>query len=203
MTTEQWQEYLQYCSAEMLKDSTTREFLPESVFASGWMGYEPASEEEIKATEDRLGIWRFPSTMRNFYQVTNGWRHVSYFIHEILPIERVGWLKDVIPDLWTPPEHAEEAFEKETDLAGRFNLYTQYVRVNRSIVVAEEGDSAHLLMDPYVQFSYDDKHDEWAGGTWASWNPAMDWTSRSFEELFKEEFESYVRLRDTPPKDAE
>jgi hypothetical protein len=196
MTTEQWREYLHYCSAELLKYPGIREQQSELVLTSGWMGYEAATERQIREAEKRLGVEWLPPSLRDFYLVSNGWRHISGFIHDILPVEHIGWVKDILPDLWTPSEYAEDAFACSTDVYERMFIYNQHVRVNRSLVVSQEGDSANLLLDPYVQFDYAEGLGEWAGGRWASWNPAMRWTSRSFVELFQDEFDVFLQLRD-------
>ena len=49
-----------------------------------------------------------------------------------------------------------------------------------------------LVLDPETVNS----DDEWAGGCWSSWNPAMEWSTDSFEELMLSECENLIDLRD-------
>ena len=51
---------------ELLEDYE-KEKLPPEVFAEGYLGYSGATEEEIVATEARLGV-TFPTSYREFFK---------------------------------------------------------------------------------------------------------------------------------------
>lgn len=69
------------------------------VRGSGWLGYGPATEQAIREAEARLGT-ALPPSLRAFYQVSNGWRHVGPCIWAIPSIEKLAWLKEDQPWLW-------------------------------------------------------------------------------------------------------
>ncbi|MBV6623811.1 MAG: SMI1/KNR4 family protein [Rivularia sp. (in: Bacteria)] len=91
MNANQWQQFLKRYSLELLADNSEIE-VDEEVYQSQWMGYEPATETQIVEAEKRLGI-SLPNSLRNFYLVTNGWRETGYFIYDILPVEKIDWLR--------------------------------------------------------------------------------------------------------------
>lgn len=78
-TVGQWREYLRGYSAEVLASDYLRlaveeeraSWLTEGRRAAGWLGFDPATEGEVLAAEQRLGV-RFPPTYRNFLLASNG-----------------------------------------------------------------------------------------------------------------------------------
>lgn len=186
MNVEQWRQFLNQYSAELLADNSDIE-VSQEVRQNQWMGYEPATEAQIIEAEKRLDI-SLPNSLRNFYLVTNGWRDTGYFIYDILPVEEIDWLKirdshlyDIVCEI-----------EKEFASSDEEYSYQQGTQVKRSLTISSWGDAAVWLLDPGEH----DAQDEWAGGCWASWNPAMDWSATSFVQLMKQELESFISLRD-------
>jgi hypothetical protein len=110
----------------------------------------------------------------------------------VTPVEKIGWLRDLEPDLSTPETIVEqELSEHRGDEEFIKDIHDQWVRVNRALVISQEGDASTWLLDPGTQ----NEDGEWAAGRWSSWNPAMDWVADSFEGLFRDEFETYLELR--------
>ncbi|MCA9069758.1 MAG: SMI1/KNR4 family protein [Planctomycetaceae bacterium] len=193
MPPNQWQQFLNRLSRDLLADPELSEQLPDEVFDSGWLGFSPATENEIQATENRLGK-KLPPSLRSFYEVTNGWRCVGCFIWNILPVGEVGWLPETVPHLFKIAQDVEETkgpFEK--DPGGRRlrdHRNEQGTRVKRSLVITSEGDASHWLLDPETI----NTKGEWAGGRWSSWNPAMSWNADSFADLVRDEYETFLKL---------
>ena len=195
----EWREFLQQYSEEFLSldwSVTTRLFasrgavIPEEARRSKWMGFQPASEAAISMAEERLGR-RLPPSLRTFYGVSNGWGMTGSVIFEVLPVERIGWLKDLHPDLYEIGFKNEERREgrpfKDDADGARLERYCleQGTMVKRSLAISSWGDAAVWLLDPGDR----PKEGEWRGGCWASWNPAMEWTAESFAGLMQRELE--------------
>lgn len=194
MDIAEWQKFLENYSLELLEDESIAYEVPEEVHLSKWMGYSPASESQILAVEQRIGI-SLPPSLRNFYCVTNGWRTTGGCIYDILPVEEIDWLQVCDDDLFEIALNAEnnngEGWTNPEGLADY--RYEQGTRVKRSLVISSWGDAAVWLLDPGEK----DARGEWSAGRWASWNPAMDWLTASFSELMQQEFESFLEFRDS------
>lgn len=182
MTVEEWRFFLTEFNQELLKYPADLHNCPAAVVASGWLGFPPASEEQISATEIRLGK-RLPPSLRNFYAVSNGWRDVSSFIWDILPVEKVDWLPVHQPNLFTEQKFIDLDLAGATDEEERESILENSLYVNRSLVITDWGDACCWLLDPERQ----NVDGEWAAGRWASWNPGMDWITDSFAELMRSE----------------
>jgi hypothetical protein len=194
MTPDEWKQFLDCLSRDLLADEDTAEQLPPDVVSSGWLGFAPASEREIAEAEERLGR-ELPPSLRSFFSVTNGWRFVGCFIWDILSVQEIGWLHEREPflfDLAVEAENESRPFKDDPgDVRRDEYRYEQGTRVKRSLVVNSKGDASNWLLDPETF----DAFGEWAGGRWSSWNPAMEWSASSFAELMKDEYETFVRLR--------
>lgn len=97
-TATEWHGFLRSYSAEfpdsefmrdMAEDGRADQFLSAAQRSAGWLGYEPASEDEILAAEQRLGV-RLPPTYRNFLLTSNGWNTISYAV-DLLTADEIGW----------------------------------------------------------------------------------------------------------------
>jgi hypothetical protein len=157
-----------------------------AVPSSRYFGFPPAPEEVIQATESRLGV-RLPPSLRSFYGVSNGWRVVGFFIYAVRPVQEIGWLKDLDPSLFSVAQQAidiTQPFKKDPDGKRREEYrFEQGFTVRRSVIVTSDGDASTWLLDPLLS----DGRGEWRAGQWSSWNPAMDWFAKDFEELFSSE----------------
>jgi hypothetical protein len=223
MNISQWQQFLEIYSIELIEADEPLINIPDEARQSRWMGFSPASKIEIAEAEQRIGK-PFPPSLRNFYLVTNGWRATGVSIDNILPVSEVDWLEVFDPHLYSLAVKAEENKDDSTDvkastsdlyslavkavaitakeMQGTFNWddwdeeefvpywYQQGTQVKRSLVISSWGDAAIWLLDP----GEDDGQGEWLAGRWASWNPAMDWDTRSFAELMSQELDFFKSL---------
>ena len=188
----EWKAYLQECSRQIIEDGDEGggPSLSEGVIQSEWLSYEGASNTAIRKAEKRLGI-TLPPSLRSFYLATNGWRTVGCFIYEVLPVEKIGWLSEVEPDLYEISVGVEAQFGSDPKVDLREFAYEGGTRVKRSLVISLWGDASTWLLDPETV----NGKGEWAGGRYSSWNPGMEWIANSFEELFRAEYKTYLRLR--------
>ena len=184
MPTFDWQGLLTGWSAELLRDP---EFLADHVdtmspeaIASGWVGYPPASEEQIAALEYRIGA-TLPPSYRAFLAVSNGWRQTSTFIDRVWSTEDVDWFAVRHQD-WIDA-YAEPAREADGGAAYADELQS-------TLQVSDVGDAAIYLLNPHVV----SPAGEWEAWFFANWVPGED-RYGSFWELMVAQHASYLALR--------
>ena len=189
-----WLLFLEQYSLELLATDDERIKIPAAARDSQWMGYPPATEAAIEAAERRLGR-QLPPSLRTFYAVTNGWRSTGFFIWDVLPVEQLGWLRDREPQLYQlacKTEATPGPFRKDPDGSRlREFRHEQGTRVMRTLAITSPGDAAWWLLDPETV----SETGEWAAGRWAAWQPAMEWSAKSFADLMQQEFETFLRLK--------
>lgn len=150
-----------------------------------WLGFPPATDEQIVATEQRLGI-TLPCDLKSFYRVTNGWSVIGVYGFGIVPVNELAWLSEADPVLCSNCMVDQDAPINEVE---REWWYEQGIKVCRSILLSTGGSEARLLFDPAT-----DTTTELRYGLWASWIPAMEWSDTCFAEFFARE---QVKFRKT------
>jgi hypothetical protein len=123
--------------------------------------FAPATQAQIAHEEARLEV-RLPPSLRSFYLHSNGYGRVGDFIWTVRPVEQIGWMRDVEPELY------DILFEDDPASA-------------RSLVVSGEADASWWLLDPGDV----DGRGEWRAGRWSSWHPGMRWIAADFFGLFE------------------
>ncbi|EXU66622.1 hypothetical protein Z951_19050 [Streptomyces sp. PRh5] len=171
-TVEQWRSYLAEYSATILRVADEDELseVDDEQRAAGWLGFEGADEESVLALEERLGT-RLPPSYRAFLGASDGWLNISPFMWRMRPAKTVGWLREADPETWSVIRGGEGEDWDDTAF------------MDRALLVSEEGDAQHWLLDP-ADVSEDG---EWAAYIWASWYPALGDRHASFAELVVEE----------------
>jgi hypothetical protein len=113
LTVAEWREFLGSYSSEFLNSRFLREaeangraqwIVSEVQRQAGWLGYEPASEETVRAAEERLGVV-LPPAYRNFLLASNGWSTMAYSV-DLLKAEEIGWFAELEPQVlvaWSGP----------------------------------------------------------------------------------------------------
>jgi hypothetical protein len=152
--------------------------LTDSDRESKWLGFPPASDSEIAETEARLGH-ELPQSLRDFYLVSNGWRQISDFVYEIVPVQKLNWIREVDPEFC---EIVEDSFDLP-DLED--SREENEVAVLRSVCLAQKGDATTLLIDPENRT----EDGEWVVGAWASWHPGIDWSGVGFAGFMEQTLE--------------
>ncbi|TMU99528.1 discoidin domain-containing protein [Streptomyces sp. DASNCL29] len=171
-TVEQWRSYLAEYSATILRVADEDELseVDDGQRAAGWLGFEGADEESVLALEERLGT-RLPPSYRTFLGASDGWLNISPFMWRMRPAKTVGWLREADPETWSVIR------------GGAGEDWDDTAFMDRALLVSEEGDAQHWLLDP-ADVSEDG---EWAAYIWASWYPALGDRHASFAELVVEE----------------
>ena len=193
----------------MLQDDSIRGELSPDVIASVWLGFEGASEEEIVSLEARLGA-TLPPSYRSFLAETNGWRDCGPFIYDLWASANVRWFRDrnqAWIDAYMHPEDSgitivyppgQEPLEPQPLTDEEYLVYgdkqdtcrfrTEYLQT--ALEISDCGDSAILLLNPMTI----SESGEWEAWFFANWLPGAH-RYRSFRELMKGEYESFLRLR--------
>lgn len=158
-----------------------------------WLGYTPVSDQDIQKHEARLQT-TLPPSYKSFLKETNGFRQLSGFTGDIMPLDKIDWLKNFDPNFYklyaeefnnltiSDEEYFVYGEEQET-----VNFRSEYLI--KTLAISGWYDSAILLLNPEVKFG-----DEWEAWMFANWYPGAV-RCKSFEELMKEEYSSYLELR--------
>jgi hypothetical protein len=112
-TPEEWRAYLTEYSDWALRSMDEEELadlldprfqlilsgLSEQQVSSRWLGYEPADEQLIAATEERLGV-PLPPSLRAFLLTSNGWWRVAGWIDSLHPCADIEWFTKCFGEGW-------------------------------------------------------------------------------------------------------
>jgi len=191
-----WRPFLEQYSRELLADRQIRTEVPQSVVQSAWMGFDPASPEELSELEGRIGA-ELPDSYKQFLATSNGWRQSGGLIYEVFPCEKVEWFRVnnqdwihayVEPAKGQPPMSAEEhcVYGDDQDVC-RFRV--EYLQ--STLLISDVGDSAVYLLNPEIKTA----SGEWEAWFFANWRPGAV-RYRSFWDLMQAECRSFVVLRD-------
>lgn len=178
----EWRSFLERWSEEWIAahDPLRDRPLASEVGQQRWLGFPPATTEQIAAAEKRLGR-RLPPSLREFLLVSNGWRDAGDFIHRLAGTEELAWLRDTDDDHWI------DAYRGWGDPDPGEVL-------KRSLRLSLKGDAAVLLLDP------DDVDDdgEWAAYWLASWSGMGPERHRSFHDVMWHLYANFHALRKPP-----
>lgn len=158
-----------------------------------WLGFEGASDSQIELLEKRLNT-NLPPSYKEFLKVSNGFKQLNCFVWDILPIEKIDWLKISDPTLYelysTEFLNSFNATDEEYFIYGEDQKTTDFRSeyLINSLAISGWGDAAILLLNPKVKFG-----DEWEAWMFATWHlgPVR---YKSFEQLMREEYASYLEL---------
>ncbi len=175
------------------------EALPAEAIRSQWLGYPPASDEQIRQVEVRLAIG-LPPSYRAFLQVSNGWRATGLRLGEMWSTEKIEWFRtghqDVI-DAWFagvrsqagPLAVPDEKYFVYGDDQMSYNIRDEYLQT--ALELGDIVDNSVYLLNPQIVTS----DGEWEAWFFAQWLPGAC-RYRSFWDLMQAEYKSFLRLRD-------
>ncbi|MEU0807269.1 SMI1/KNR4 family protein [Streptomyces sp. NPDC005970] len=192
MNREQWRPFLQQWSEEWVDshDPEKDAELDEAVVRDRWLGFAPASEEEIAAAEARLGC-TLPVSLREFLAVTNGWRDAGCFIYRLAGTAELQWLadsdRDYLIEIYDELTEGEDEEEVEEDA----DVINEGAVLRRSLLVSLDGDAADIFLDPGDV----NERGEWTAYWLASWSGAGLEPFDSFYELMYDQYKSFHALR--------
>jgi len=191
-----WRSFLKDFSRELLADDTIGKQLPADVVQSGWLGYDPATQEQIKQLEQRLGT-ALPESYRQFLLTSNGWRYSGTFIYELFPAEQVQWFRENNQDwidAYVEPADGEEPVSLEDHCDYSEDQDPCLFRVeylSTSLMISNVGDSAVYLLNPEITTP----DGEWEAWFFANWNPGVN-RYRSFWEMMQDELELAIEVQE-------
>ena len=196
-----WRPFLKRFSEAMLEDDSIRERLPADAVNSRWLGFDPASSEEIRALESRIGV-ELPPSYRSFLETTNGWRDSGGFIYRMWSTLEIYWFRvrhqqwvDAYEEPWKERHGGDVVLPSVPDneyfVYGDDTVHPMRVEYIRSILdISDVGDSAILLLNPEVVFN----DGEWEAWFFATWG-IEPYRYRSFRELMEYNYEAFLQLR--------
>ncbi|MGY5055555.1 SMI1/KNR4 family protein [Streptomyces sp. 900105755] len=168
--------------ADSLRDDETRSEDDEAAWRMRWLGFPPASEEQIAAMEERLGR-RMPPSYREFLKVSDGWRHAGGFVWLLAGTGDTRWHNDEsgLADMFEEylDEDAGPEERREADVW------------RRGLQLDVESDITHVLLDPEDE----DQDGEWAVYTWASWRAAPPERHANFLTFMREMYREFHSLQ--------
>ncbi|MET9736203.1 SMI1/KNR4 family protein [Streptomyces sp. NPDC006458] len=190
-----WRDLLQCWSEEwldpVLHEQERAEPFPDDVRRARWLGAPGATGEEVGALEERLGV-RLPASYRQFLLASNGWLNTTREIDRILPVQEVGWTRDLDPYLvsvWTRQDAGFRVCDEEYFVYGEaqdpVSLRPEYLPHTLKVSHTPEATDVYLLNPCVVT----------ADGEWEAWYVAH-WLPgavryRSFWDLMNGEYRSF------------
>lgn len=106
-TAEQWRPYLtEYSDWYLRVTGLTVEDVADRIptlsrlttrqISARWLGYEPATDQMIAETEERLGV-KLPPSLRGFLLASNGWGPVSEWTNALSSCADIDWFRNTHP----------------------------------------------------------------------------------------------------------
>lgn len=135
---------------------------------NNWLGFEPAKEEQIKNKEKELGLV-LPESYIDFLKITNGFKQVSNFTGKLFSVEKIGWTKNLHPDLLEAYEDQED-FDSEisdemlNDYSVKNNSKWKFSDFKETLIISDWGDSTLLMLNPNSKNKKD--YEVWEFGNW-------------------------------------
>jgi hypothetical protein len=188
-----WPTFLRRWSDQMLASSMAKS-IPEDARKSGYLGFPPATEDQIRAAEDRLGI-ALPPSYRSFLKASNGWGKITRAIDQMFTVEQVDWFRVITPSwvsVYDEPrrwESREPTPDDEYFAYGKAASDFREEHVRDTLQISAKGDAAAYLLNPQV-ISADG---EWEAWFMATWCPGAH-RYRSFQEMMERDYASFAGI---------
>jgi len=193
-----WRPFLETWSCELIEARAYPD-LPPEVVESGWLGFPPATDEQLTLLEARLGA-TLPPSYRDFLKISNGCRQTGTSIWRMWSTEDIDWFRvrnrEWIDAYLSPFTSAElnEALVLTDDEYLVYGEAQDPVRygityLESALEISETGDSAIYLLNPETVTP----DGEWEAWLFANWLPGAQ-RHRSFAELMHAEHTSFREL---------
>lgn len=194
-----WENLLTRWSRDLLACPEVAQTLPPEVLKSGWLGYAPATEDQVRRTEARLGA-TLPPSYREFVKVSNGWRTTGFFIERLFSTEEIDWFRNRHQELidaalrgaqlqGKPLPVPDEQYFVYGDEQEPHKMRWEYLQT--TVQVSELWDTNVYLLNPRVVTP----EGEWEAWFLAHWLLGAT-RYRSFWELMEGEYMSFLQLKD-------
>ncbi len=181
-----WRPFLTRWSSELMATELADDVSP-TPETQDWLGFDPASKQEIRDLEDRLGM-TLPPSYKSFLLVSNGWRRTTFAIDRIRPAADVNWFR-IENEQWV-----EVYAESGSDLPDE--TYYDYPQGCASdhrsehmeflVQVSDVDDGVYLLNPEAVT-----PDGEWEAWFFANWVPGAI-RYPSFAHLMVNEYRSFA-----------
>ncbi|RNL49649.1 SMI1/KNR4 family protein [Pedobacter jejuensis] len=123
---------------------------------SKWLGNEPATKDEIKQAEDRLGL-ELPADYKAFLSIANGFASPNEHVEpSFVKVNEIGFLKDIDPKIIEDWLVHDESFDI-------------VVQLSRSILVGGINEEQYFLLIPPII-----ENTDWKYWKFATWIPGED-----------------------------
>ena len=179
MSSFSWERILKRWSDAIIESGEPCDLLPDAR-ANRWVGYSPATDDDIVAAEDRLQCL-LPPSYKSFLKITNGWPLVSDSVRKLLPIQSVRMLSEAEPaivDAWSKVPELDSPDAPDYTLRG-----SHYSHV---LKISDYNDGCFLL-NPLVIT----RESECQACFFANWIPGAE-CYPSFQDLLLRQYEAFL-----------
>jgi hypothetical protein len=154
-----------------------------------WLGFPPASADEIEELENRLGVL-LPPSYRAFLETSNGWRRTTFHVGRIRPTQEVNWFCVENENTVTVYSDADSASPDEEYYAygkdGALGYRDEHL--SSLLQIADVDDGVYLLNPQAVT-----PEGEWEAWFFAHWIPGAE-RYASFAQLMVHQYESFAKV---------
>ncbi len=183
-----WHEFLAQWSKDLWASGLAKQIVPPPA-SPDWLGFPPATYDEIGDLENRLGL-TLPPSYRAFLKVSNGWQRTNFFISHIRPTSGVDWFRvenenwvDIFSEQGDDHEDAKY-FQYTIDGAeGHRAAHMKFL-----LQISDVGDGVYLLNPEAVT-----PDGEWEAWFFANWVPGAS-RYPSFAHLMLSEYRSFAQV---------
>lgn len=164
-TPDEWRAYLTGYSDWFLNSATDNYLreVSEHQISDRWLGFEPADEQLIAATEKRLGV-ALPPSLRAFLLTSDGWGHVAGWTEALRPCAEIEWFHETHQSFVDAVEEDEDEDDEIDNGVFRHSLSIArgedaFLLDTREVLANGEYPAHHLavkygeLSDPCTSFS--------------------------------------------------
>ena len=170
-----WNSFLKKYSRELLERMEDTDFasVPSEMIEAVWLGYPRATNEEISAAENRLGL-TLPPSYKSFLTITNGWWMFDSLFGGLRPVQEVERLatenQELIDDWNKGWEMGDESISVSDEEYFNYEEHADSYRneyLPTTLAIGGEEGKGLILLNPQIIF--DDG--EWEAWEFATWYP--------------------------------
>ena len=176
MKVTEWKTFLAAWTREVAARKTRNPNEPRIVDPVNGLGFPGATDEQIRATEERLGV-TLPPSYSEFLKATNGLLQPHTYVAAC-----GGDFWAAVDVDWFAVRNAEwiDAYEGIDDATGRTGGERFVDELRGTLEVSHGGDAAVYLLNPRVTGA----DGEWEAWFFATWSPEVE-RFRSFEQMMR------------------
>lgn len=182
-----WHPFLARWSAQLMTTHLAARVDP-APDAPDWLGYAPATDDDVSELERRLGLL-LPPSYASFLRTSNGWRRTTFAIGRIRPSAEVNWFR-IENEQWAgiyadsgsdAPD--EDYYAYDQDGSGPFHRAAHM----KHLIQISDVDDGVLLLNPQAVTP----DGEWEAWFFANWVPGAV-RYPSFAHLMLQDYRSFA-----------